>query len=82
MTGWAQVNGRNDLDWDDRLALDVWYVDHRSWDLDLRILIRTVGVVLGGSGIGGGGTMTMSELRPDMVPPSATEDPRPISNTP
>src|SRR5688572_913406 len=37
ITGWAQVNGRNALDWDDKLALDVWYVDHRSLALDLQI---------------------------------------------
>ena len=38
LTGWAQVNGRNALSWDERLALDVWYVDHRSVWLDMRIL--------------------------------------------
>jgi len=41
ITGWAQVNGRNRLSWDDRLALDVWYVEHRSMLLDLRILYLT-----------------------------------------
>lgn len=41
MTGWAQVNGRNPLDWKHRLALDVWYVDHLTWYLDLRILAKT-----------------------------------------
>jgi sugar transferase EpsL len=77
LTGWAQVNGRNALGWDDRFALDVWYVDHRSFVLDLRILVRTVGVVLGGRGIGGNGVMTMTELRPHL-----TEDLGSISKAP
>jgi lipopolysaccharide/colanic/teichoic acid biosynthesis glycosyltransferase len=42
ITGWAQIHGRNALDWEDRLALDVWYVDHASLWLDLKILARTV----------------------------------------
>jgi len=42
ITGWAQINGRNTLTWDERLALDVWYVDHASVWLDLRIIARTV----------------------------------------
>ncbi len=46
LTGWAQVNGRNNLDWDDRLALDVWYVENCSFGLDLKILALTVVKVL------------------------------------
>lgn len=46
VTGWAQVNGRNRLGWDDRLALDVWYVEHWSLWLDLRIVVKTVAAVL------------------------------------
>ena len=42
LTGWAQVNGRNDVDWDERLALDAWYVGHLSFALDARIFIRTI----------------------------------------
>ncbi|GAA3943845.1 sugar transferase [Actinoplanes auranticolor] len=42
ITGWAQINGRDDIDWPQRFALDRWYVDHRSVRLDLRILWRTV----------------------------------------
>jgi sugar transferase EpsL len=64
ITGWAQVHGRNRLDWDERLALDVWYVDHRSLRLDLRILVRSVGAVLRREGIAGSGTATMAELPP------------------
>ena len=41
MTGWAQVNGRAGIPWEERIELDVWYVDHRSSALDLRILART-----------------------------------------
>jgi len=47
ITGWAQVNGRNKVPWDRRLAMDVWYVEHRSLGLDLRILGRTIGQVVG-----------------------------------
>jgi sugar transferase EpsL len=65
LTGWAQVNGRNAVDWDDRLAMDVWYVEHRSLVLDLRILFRTPSVVLRGKGVSGKGTQTMQELRPE-----------------
>jgi lipopolysaccharide/colanic/teichoic acid biosynthesis glycosyltransferase len=46
ITGWAQVNGRNSLSWESKFAYDVWYVDHRSFWLDLRILWRTAGFVL------------------------------------
>ena len=42
ITGWAQVNGRNNLTWDERLALDIWYVEHASLWLDIKILARTV----------------------------------------
>jgi len=41
ITGWAQINGRNTLTWDERLALDIWYVDHASVWLDLKILMQT-----------------------------------------
>ena len=62
VTGWAQINGRNALDWDDKLALDVWYVDHRSLALDLRILARTVTAVLRREGISHEGDATMPEF--------------------
>lgn len=45
ITGWSQINGRNALTWTERLALDVWYVDHWSFLLDLRILFKTVAIV-------------------------------------
>ena len=63
ITGWAQVNGRNAVDWDERLQLDVWYVDHVSLALDLRILWRTVRQVLSGHGVSAEGHATMPEFR-------------------
>jgi lipopolysaccharide/colanic/teichoic acid biosynthesis glycosyltransferase len=63
ITGWAQVNGRNDVPWTERLALDVWYVDHWSLALDLRILARTVLTVLGRRGIHAQGEATMPHFR-------------------
>lgn len=62
ITGWAQINGRNALSWEDKFALDVWYVDHRSMLLDLRILLKTVGKVLEREGISGQGQETMSKF--------------------
>ncbi|PKQ20586.1 MAG: hypothetical protein CVT66_04480 [Actinobacteria bacterium HGW-Actinobacteria-6] len=50
ITGWAQVNGRNAISWDERLKMDVWYVDNRSLILDARILLLTISTVLGGRG--------------------------------
>lgn len=64
LTGWAQVNGRNTVDWEDRLALDVWYVAHRSLLLDLKILLATIRVALTGGGINAKDSATMNELRP------------------
>jgi lipopolysaccharide/colanic/teichoic acid biosynthesis glycosyltransferase len=51
VTGWAQVNGRASLPWAERIELDLWYVEHRSIALDLRILARTAGMVLSGQGL-------------------------------
>jgi lipopolysaccharide/colanic/teichoic acid biosynthesis glycosyltransferase len=53
LTGWAQVNGRAGIPWDERIELDVWYVDHRSLGLDLKILARTVRLLLTGHGLYG-----------------------------
>ncbi len=63
VTGLAQVRGRNGLDWDEKFALDVEYVDNRSLGLDLRILWETVAVVLLRRGISADGHVTMSEFR-------------------
>ena len=51
ITGWAQINGRTSLPWSDRIELDIWYVEHRSMWLDLRIIARTMVLVLRGSGL-------------------------------
>lgn len=63
LTGWAQVNGRNALGWDDRLALDVWYIDNRSMLLDFRILLMTIKSVISREGISAPDHATMPEFR-------------------
>jgi lipopolysaccharide/colanic/teichoic acid biosynthesis glycosyltransferase len=63
ITGWAQVNGRNALSWEEKLKLDVWYVDNRSFVLDLRILLMTVMRVLRSEGISQEGHATVEEFR-------------------
>jgi len=62
ITGWAQVNGRNDLTWEQKFELDVWYVDHWSLWLDARILWMTVRKVVCGEGISQEGHATMPEF--------------------
>jgi sugar transferase EpsL len=62
ITGWAQANGRNTLTWDDQLDMDVWYVDHRSLRLDVRILVDTVGSVVRREGISSEGHATRPEF--------------------
>lgn len=62
LTGWCQVNGRNSLSWGEKLDLDVWYVDHASLRLDLRILILTVRQVLRREGVTAAGSATMPEF--------------------
>lgn len=63
ITGWAQVNGRNALSWEEKFALDVWYVDNWSLWLDIKILWQTVRRVLRREGISGGGEATMPEFK-------------------
>ena len=65
ITGWAQVNGRNAISWADKFALDVWYVDHRSLWLDVRILWMTVRKVLVRDGISAAGEATMPRVEGD-----------------
>jgi lipopolysaccharide/colanic/teichoic acid biosynthesis glycosyltransferase len=62
VTGWAQVNGRNAISWEEKFKLDVWYVDNRSFWLDLKILLLTVKKVLVRDGISGEGEVTMSKF--------------------
>ncbi len=62
ITGWAQVNGRNALSWDEKFALDIWYVDHRSFVLDLRILALTALSLVRPRGVSAEGAATMPEF--------------------
>jgi lipopolysaccharide/colanic/teichoic acid biosynthesis glycosyltransferase len=62
MTGWAQINGRNVPSWEERFAMDVWYVEHQSLWLDLRILARTIASVASRQGINAPGEATMHEF--------------------
>ncbi len=62
ITGWAQVNGRNAISWEDKFRLDVWYVDHQSLWLDIRILWLTVRKVLVREGIAAAGEATTSKF--------------------
>jgi len=62
ITGWAQVNGRNAISWEEKFSLDVWYVDHQSFWLDIKILFLTVKKVLVREGISASGEVTMSKF--------------------
>lgn len=62
ITGWAQINGRNALSWEDKFRLDVWYVDNHSFWLDLKIILLTVKKVLVRDGIRGEGEVTTSKF--------------------
>jgi sugar transferase EpsL len=66
ITGWAQVNGRNALRWEDRFKLDVWYVDHQSFRLDMKIIFLTILTILKREGISQPGQATMEEFRGDL----------------
>lgn len=65
LTGWAQVNGRNSISWEEKFHLDVWYVGHQSLVLDLRILVLTVRRVFQRSGVNAPDGATMPEFAPD-----------------
>jgi sugar transferase EpsL len=62
ITGWAQVNGRNAITWDEKFRLDVWYVDHWSFWLDIRIIFMTIWKAITGEGISQPGRATMDEF--------------------
>ena len=72
ITGWAQVNGRNALSWPEKFSLDVWYVDHWSLWLDLRILCKTIWQVLRQEGISQNGHVSMPEFKMPPPPPDAS----------
>lgn len=63
ITGWAQINGRNELDWEDRFRLDVWYVDNQSFWLDLKIMFLTLGKIFRREGISSPGSATMEKFQ-------------------
>lgn len=62
LSGWAQVSGRNAIDWEQKFALDVWYVDHHSFALDLRIIVRTLLKVFQREGISAAGQATIHKF--------------------
>ena len=62
VTGWAQINGRNALSWDEKFALDVWYIDNTSFWLDLKIVVKTFFVVLNRRNINSSKAATMEEF--------------------
>lgn len=62
MTGWAQVNGRNSISWQERFELDIWYVSHQAFWLDIIIIIMTIGKIFKREGINEKGKATMSEF--------------------
>jgi lipopolysaccharide/colanic/teichoic acid biosynthesis glycosyltransferase len=79
VTGWAQVNGRNAIGWPDKFRLDVWYVDHCSFLLDLKILARTLACVLRREGISAADHATMAEFMGEASQP-ATQQPLKAQN--
>ena len=62
LTGWAQINGRNSISWEEKFQYDVWYVDNRSLKLDLIIIFKTIGQVIRGKGISQKNHPTMEEF--------------------
>lgn len=76
ITGWAQINGRNSIDWETKFALDLWYVEHRSLWLDLKILAITFWKVLTGHGISSSGHATMPDFWGTDAHPANVADPR------
>lgn len=66
-TGWAQVNGRNNADWHEKLAMDTWYADNVSFRLDMEILVKTVTTVLARHGVPADGHVTAPEFNPGVT---------------
>ena len=62
ISGWAQINGRNGMDWETRFEYDVWYVEHISFGTDLRIFLRTLAIVLARRGVNQSENQTMEEF--------------------
>lgn len=76
ITGWAQVNGRNTISWEDRFALDVWYVDNYSFWLDVKIVLMTVGKVLSRKDLSHAGEATMKKFGGTQPSDLATSNPQ------
>jgi lipopolysaccharide/colanic/teichoic acid biosynthesis glycosyltransferase len=74
LTGWAQVNGRNAISWEQKFAYDVWYTERVSWRLDLIILTRTVKRVVGAQGITAPGQATTEAFRGSSPAPTVADD--------
>jgi sugar transferase EpsL len=68
ITGWAQVNGRNAISWEDKFKYDVWYVDHQSFWLDMKILWLTLKKVVRSEGISQAGNVTMEKFQGTTIP--------------
>ncbi len=68
ITGWAQIQGRNNLSWEEKFGRDVWYVDHRSLRLDVEILAKTLWQVVSAEGVNRSDEATMPEFRGDRAP--------------
>jgi len=62
ITGWAQINGRNTISWEEKFRLDIWYVDHWTFCLDIKIILQTVWKVIKGEGVSQPGRATMDEF--------------------
>jgi len=62
LTGWAQVNGRNSITWEQKFELDIWYIDHLNFLLDVQILFKTLSKILLGTGVSQEGHVTMSRF--------------------
>jgi len=67
ITGWAQINGRNNLSWEEKFEMDVWYVDNISFKLDMKILFLTIVKVLKREGINAGENITMEKFKGSTV---------------